>query len=107
MKRTRGLGVIYQRGPVWWVQYSVHGKRYRESSGSALRSDAVHLLKQKISKAQLGRPVGPQVEKTTLEDVLTMVLDDYRARGCRSAERATFAFPHLRGLFGPDALARD
>ena len=107
MKRTRGLGVLYQRGPVWWLQYSVRGKRHRESSGSANRADAVRLLRRRIAEAQAGKAIGPQIERTTLGDLCNMVLDDYRARGRRSLVRAEFAIAHLRRFFGDDARAID
>ena len=39
-KNLPGLGTVYQRGkahdparpPIWWIKYSIHGRRLRESS---------------------------------------------------------------------------
>jgi len=90
----------------WWIQYSVRGKRYRESSGSANRNDAVKLLKDRLGAAAQGKPVGPNVDKTTFEDLAQILLDDYRANGRRSLERVQAAVNHLRGFFG-DYLAID
>ena len=117
-KRTRGLGFVYQptyvdkrtgeskTAATWWIQYSVRGKRYRESSGSANRNDAVKLLKDRLGAAAQGKPVGPNVDKTTFEDLAQILLDDYRANGRRSLERVQAAVNHLRGFFG-DYLAID
>lgn len=66
MKQTRGLGLVYQptyvdkrtgerkTAATWWIQYSVRGKRFRESSGSGNRADAMKLLKQRIGEAAQG-----------------------------------------------------
>ncbi len=71
----------------WWVQYSVRGKRYRESSGSINRADAVKLLKRRMGEAAEGRPIGRDIEKTTFEDLAPILLDDYRANGRQSITR--------------------
>ncbi|MGH7778482.1 MAG: tyrosine-type recombinase/integrase [Candidatus Binataceae bacterium] len=116
MKQTRGLGLVYQ--PVysdkrtgerktvatWWVQYSVRGKRCRESSGSVNRADAVKLLKRRIGDAAQGRTIGPQAEKTRLSHLTQMLIDDYRANGRRSLKRIKASVGHLLAFFG-DELA--
>jgi hypothetical protein len=101
--KAKGQGLIYRRGAIWWVQYYVRGQRFRETSGSSNRSDAVRLLKQRHADAQSGKPLGPQPERTTFEDLAGMLLDNYRANGRRSLDRAEDAVNHLRGFFGPDA----
>jgi integrase len=118
MRKTRGLGLVYQpmyvdkrtgerkTASTWWVQYSIRGRRFRESSGSSSQSDAVKLLKRRIGAAAQGRPVGPLVEKTTFGDLARLLLDDYKANGRRSLDRVEDAIIHLRGFFG-DAFALD
>lgn len=117
--KNRGLGFVFQptyrdkvtgekkTAATWWISYSVHGQRHKENAKSANRADAVRLLKQKIGEAQMGKPVGSQVERTTLDGLLAMVEADYIARGRRSLKRAQFAFRHLRGFFSADCKARD
>jgi integrase len=111
MKRTRGLGFVYQptyvdkrtgkrkTAATWWVQYSVRGKRYRESSGSANRTDAVKLLKRRIGDAGEGRPVGHDVDKTTFQDLVKILLDDYKANARQSTRRVKSATENLRRFF--------
>jgi integrase len=118
MKQTRGLGLVYQpvyldkrtgerkTAATWWVQYSVRGKRFRESSGSSNRADAVKLLKRRIGEAGQGRVLGPQAEKTTLKQLAQLLLDDYRVNGRRSLKRVKASVGHLLGFFG-DELAMD
>jgi integrase len=107
MKRARGLGFLFQRGSTWWIQYNVHGKRFRESGRSVNRADAIKLLKRRIAEAQAGKAVGPQVDRTTLRDLCYMVLDDYRAKQRRSVDRVEDAITHLYQFFGDDNRARD
>jgi integrase len=116
--KTRGLGFVYQPAYVdkrtgegrtastWWLQYSVRGKRYRESSGSTNRADAVKLLKRRIGEAVEGRPIGHDIEKTTFEDLAQILLDDYKANGRHSTRRAKSATQNLRRFFA-DSRAID
>ena len=116
MKKTRGLGFVYQhvysdkrtgeqkKTSTWWIQYFVRGKRYRESSGSSTRADAVNLLKQRVGQAAQGRIVAPRAEKTTFEQLAQMLIDDYEANERKSRKRIRFSLAHLREFFG-QALA--
>jgi len=118
MKQTRGLGLVYQpvyvdkrtgkrkTAATWWVQYSVRGKRYRESSGSANRNAAIKLLKDRLGAAAQGKPIGQNVDRTRFEDLARMLVEDYRANGRRSLERIEGALKHLREFFG-DNFALD
>ncbi len=111
-KRARGLGLVYQpkyTDPVtherktaatWWIQFSVRGTRFRESSRSMNRVDAVRLLKQRLAEAANGRPVGPQIERVKFEDLVRILLDNYRANGRRSLRRVEGGVKHLREFFG-------
>jgi integrase len=117
--KTRGLGFCFQTkyrdpktgevktGKTWSISYSVRGVRHRESVGSENRADAVALLKKRIGEVAQGRPVGPQIEKTTVNDLAEMLFDDYRANGRRSLDRAEQACAHLLSFFGAASKARD
>lgn len=108
--RQHGLGTIFQHhkgSDILWIQYTAHGKRYRESSGSPDPKVAKRLLKQKISDVVTNKPIGPAVEKTTLDDLVAMVEADYKANGRRTLNRALAAAAHLREFYGGDRKARD
>lgn len=117
-KKTRGLGLVYQPAYVdratgeqrtaatWWIQYSVRGKRYRESSGSTNRADAVKLLKRRIADAPEGRPSGRDIEKTRFEELVRILLDDYQANRRQSIKRVGGALKNLAQFFG-DSRAID
>ncbi len=114
--RTRGLGRVFQptyrdkktgerkQTDTWWVQYSYRGKVKREASGSSRRADAVKLLKKRLAEIGTGRLIGPDVEKTTFEDLAEMILNDYRANERKSFNRVEDAIEHLRKEFGQDLV---
>jgi integrase len=71
-------------------------------------ADAIRLLKRRIAEAQQpGRPIGAQVEKTTLGNLTEILLNDYRANARRSIDRLEDAIIHLKEFFGPDRRATD
>ncbi len=107
--KTRGLGRIFQRGSVWWVQYSFRGQQHRESSQSTRRAKAVSLLKRRLAEMGQGRIIGPQAERLTFADLMRMVVEDYQINARRSAppmSRLCDHFPpHTRALdITPDAV---
>jgi integrase len=57
------------------------------------------LLKRRLAEMGAGRLIGPDAEKTTFEDIVTMLLDDYKLNGRRSVERVETALVHLREFF--------
>ena len=111
-QNMRGMGRIYQPSwidkktgekrvsPMWWIAYSVRGKLVRQSAQSTKESEAKKLLKKRLGEAALGKPVGPDIEKTTFEDMAAMIVADYKANGRRSLARLEDAIAHLREFFG-------
>ena len=61
----RGQGRVYRRrsgftgeeGAIWWLDYSVNGERFRESSGSTIKTEARDILARRIADRRLGRPI--------------------------------------------------
>lgn len=101
-----GTGSVYRRGEVWWIDYSYRGDRYRESSGSTKKKDAKNLLQKRMKEMAEG---GPKVaeEEVTLDDLATMIEDDYKANGRASLANLQTALKHLRGFFGSKRRAVD
>lgn len=100
----RGLGGVYQRGDTWWARYSYRGKKHRESSESSNRSDAVRLLKKRLGEIGNGRFAGA-ADKTTFEDLATILTDDYTVNERRSTARMLSSLDNLREFFGRDRAA--
>jgi hypothetical protein len=111
MKKARGDGLVYQptyidkhtgerkTASTWWVQYFVKGARFRESSNSRSRRDAEALLRHRLEAAAQGKPVGPNADNTSFEDLAEILINDYQVNGRRSVERVEDAIKHLRGFF--------
>ncbi len=111
MKKSRGDGMVYRptyvdkrtgerkAASIWWIQYSVDGIRFRESSNLRSRQEAKAFLQQRLEAAARGQPVGAKVGKATFEDLAKILLDDYRANGRRSVKRVEDAVGHLRRFF--------
>jgi integrase len=106
-KRERGLGRVYlPRDPqhpgrtlqTWWLDYSIEGRRYRESSKSRKRTAAVALLKQRLGQAP--EAAAARATRVTFEDLKTGIEADYKRRGNRSWDRVRQAFIHLEAAFG-------
>jgi integrase len=98
--KARGVGRLYRRGKIWWVQYSWEGQLFRESSESKVRARAGDLLKRRLAEISRGRRVGPQVEKTTFDELAKMLVDDYVVNSRKSLDRAERSIEHLREVFG-------
>lgn len=98
--KHRGLGGVYQRGKVWWLYYSFRGRPLRESSGSTVRNDAVKLLKRRMGEMGKGQLHGPDMEKTTFDDLVKIIQDEYRMNERRSVPRMKTALNFLRAHFG-------
>ena len=62
----RGMGRVYLRGTIWWIQYSHRGQRHMETSGSDKVGDARRLLKQRIGEMGRGKTTGPARGATNL-----------------------------------------
>jgi hypothetical protein len=110
--KPRGFGSVYQptyrdkntgqikKQAVHWIQYCRNGKVIRKSSGSTKQADAWKLLKRRHGEIAAGKPVGPDVTKTSFENMAAMVLNDYKANGYTSLSREEDAIGHLREFFG-------
>ncbi len=55
---SRGQGRVYQRFSVWWMDYSVGGKRHREPTDAATKKDALDVLRKRIGDRQAGKLIG-------------------------------------------------
>jgi integrase len=108
----RGFGAVYlptykdkrtgelRQSSVWWIQYSIHGQRRIENSRSRNRSDALKLLKKRLGEVVDGRVVASNIQRTRLQDLAELLINDYDINGHRSLIRAKRSIRHLREFFG-------
>ena len=97
--RDQRTGQIKQQ-TIWWIQYSNNGKVYHESSKSTKDSQAWRMLKCHHGELMGGIPTGPDVNRTTFEDMAAMLLNDYRANEYSSIHKAEGSLNNRRNFFG-------
>ena len=111
MSSKRGQGSVYRPTytdkrtgktkvqAVWWISYSIGGKKYRETSSSKKQGDAVKILHQRLAERGRGI-VRRDLEKVTYENLEALIITDYRKNGRRSLPRLKRSLRHLRTTFG-------
>lgn len=106
----RGLGRVYRpkvRGrqtAVWWLDYSVHRDRHRESSGTTSKSEAQRVLRQRLSEREAGKVVG-RPDRVTFREIRQGLERHYELAGNRSLRRAQQALDHLERFLGAERRA--
>lgn len=106
----RGQGRVFRPNiagretKVWWLDYSVRGRRHRESSATTSKKAALELLRVRIGKRADGTLTG-RPEKITLARLKEGLQKQYIAKGRASWDRAAGAFVHLEDFFGAERKA--
>jgi integrase len=103
MRREKGSGSIYKRdgSPVWWIKYHRHGRPFRESTHTTDWSKAGRMLKTRLSEINQGTFMGPQLERTRVDELAVMFVRDYRINNRKSlADAQTRWNRHLKPFFG-------
>jgi hypothetical protein len=96
------MGMMYQRGAVWWVKYYRNGRPMRESSGSTKESDAIQLLKIREGDIAHGLPVNPKLNRIRFDEAAEDLKTEYAVNGRRSADELErrvrlHLLPHFSG----------
>src|ERR1039457_3864200 len=103
MRREKGTGSIYKRdgSPVWWIKYHRHGRPFRESTQTTDYNKAGKMLKTRLSEINQGTFMGPQLERTKVDELAEMFLRDYRINGRKSLDDVDARWKyHLKPFFG-------
>ena len=93
------MGSIYKRGGIYWIKYYKNGKPYRESARSDRMSEAIRKLKQREGEIAEGKTPNLRAERTTFEELVTLILNDYKVNGRRSIDRLGRSIEHLKNYF--------
>ena len=100
----RGDGRIYKRGSLWWCQYSLRGKVYRQSTEHSDEKKALKFLQGKLKEVhadQVGaRPfVGPEQQRINVSGLLDALRTVYKLDAKDSPQFKAHLKP-LRDRFG-------
>ena len=100
------MGMIYQRGRVYWIKYYRDGRPFRGSSGNTTESQAKRLLRIREGDIERGVPVTPRVNRCRFEELAEDVVIDYRVNGKRSIDDVERRIArHLKPFFGGRRMA--
>jgi hypothetical protein len=106
-RRAPGDGALYLHHGAYMARLYLPGlRKYKKrSTGTTDLKKAERFLARWKAEIQ-GGSWAPDVDKTTFEQLATMLADDYQANGRRSWPRVQFAVAHLRATFGASRAAR-
>ncbi|MCB0387155.1 MAG: phage integrase SAM-like domain-containing protein, partial [Bdellovibrionales bacterium] len=93
------MGSVYKRGQTWWIQYYHQGRYFRESSRSPQKSVASAFLKKREGEIVDGRLPNLQAERTTFEDLTTLLVQDYQNNSRKTLVRVEQLIKHLKQSF--------
>ena len=93
------MGMIYQRGNVWWIKYYRNGRYYRESTKTTKKMVAQKLLERREGEIAQGKMPSILFEKVTFEELAEDFLRDYRINQKKSLARAERSVNHLKRFF--------
>lgn len=105
-----------KQSAIWWICYTHKGVKHRESAkryadqlglDPTVKAVAKEMLKDRLGKAGLGKPVTSIIRRTTLDVLANLVIEDYENRGYDTPARQEDAFNHLRGFRGADVAAEE
>jgi integrase len=128
MSNSSAVGYVYRptykdkatgeqkQSAIWWICYTHRKTKYRESAKKfaaergldpTVRQVAKDMLKDRLGKAGLGKPVTSIVRCTTLDVLADLVTADYENHGYDTLGRQEDAFNHLRAFRGGDVAAEE
>jgi len=81
------MGMLYQRGRIWWVKYYVNGAPRREGA---------------VGK---GAPIAPRLDRIRYEEAAQDLRQHYRTSGDRDVEEAEGRLKHLDAFFAGHRIA--
>lgn len=105
-KRPNGTGSVYLRGKIWWIKYYQNGRYFCESSRSKERDVANKALQRRLGEVASGTFVEPSVERTTILELVDLVVEDYKFRQLSSLPTVVWQRGVIEGTIGKLPAAR-
>ncbi len=86
---------------MWWIKYHRHGHPFRESTRTTDCRKAERMLSTRLAEINQGTFMGPQLERTKVDELAVMFVRDYRINGRKSLTDAETRWNrHLKPFFG-------
>ncbi len=99
------MGMLYQRGAIWWAKYYVNGRPIRESTHTHRETEARRFLKEREGRVAVGQPVLPRVERIRYEEVADDLRRHYETSGERELREADARLEPLKAFFAGRRVA--
>jgi integrase len=96
----RGRGTIRKRYNVWWVRYSIGGRRIDEKTNAKTRTEAQRILNERLGQVAKGETPAA-VSKVRLAELYADVVADFTNKG-QDLETLAVRWNHLNAAFGTD-----
>jgi len=101
--KPEGKGSVYPRkgSPHLWIKYYRHGRAFRESTNTNDERKANKVLERRLAEINQGTFMGPQLERTKVDELAEMFVRDYRINDKKSLDDAEARWKrHLKPFFG-------
>lgn len=72
---------------VWWIGYSINGRKIRESTKTTRRSDAEQFLAERVASRCNGGPAARDLARVMFGDLAEAIRADYRKHRRKSTDR--------------------
>ena len=72
---------------VWWIGYSINGRKIRESTKQTRRAEAEQFLAERIANRHNGGPAARDLARVMFEDLAKAIRADYRKHRRKSTDR--------------------
>ena len=99
-KKDAKLRSVYSRKGVWYIRFTVDGREYRESSKSTDQDVALAFLEKRRNEVIEGKVVGPSPRRTTFDDLVGLIEQDYASNGRKSIASLRYRIARLKAAFG-------
>lgn len=96
---AKGRGRIYQRGSIWWIQFSLNGKDIRETTNSDDRAVAEKLLTKRMAAKDAGTLQASSIKRLRFEDLQAILEGDYQLNDRKTLDRVQGIFRNLGRTF--------
>lgn len=98
------MGMLYQRGEVWWIKYYVNGRAIRESARTEKKKLAERFLRDREGRVAMGAPALPKVERIRFSEIADALVEHYRVTGRRQLREVETKLKPVRAFFDHDRL---
>ena len=78
------MGMLYQRGEIYWVKYYLNGRPIRESTKTKKEAEAKRFLKEREGRVATGQPILPRADRIRYEEIASDLRDHYQTTGERN-----------------------